>query len=148
MNMKTRNVEATIPMGIAAGVFASLIATIVSAIIGAIAVDKQILAEDSIGYFAVAILILSAGVGARTAMRKLKRKKMQMCVITGLCYYAVLLAMTGLFFGGHYESMGITAFSVLLGVGLVALLGSRGAKASFGHHKKSSLVKLYKKQGV
>lgn len=145
MLKKSRNVETTIPLGIGFGVAACLIVTVLGAIIGATLVDKQVVAEQGIGYVALVILVFSAATGAWTAMHKLKRKKMQMCLLTGLCYYGILLAITGILFGGRYESMGITALAVLAGAGVVALLGSRGERSSTGHHKKSALVKLYKK---
>lgn len=106
-----------------AGVFAWLIAA-------------ERLAESSIGYCAMAIVLLSAALGAAVAVGRIKRRRVYVCAISGLIYYGVLLGMTALFFGGQYQGMGVTALLVLAGCGSVALLGLRGEKTSRRRKRK------------
>jgi hypothetical protein len=55
-------------------------------------------------------------------------------LISGGIYYLMLLAMTILFFGGHFRGMGVTALMVACG-SILAILGGfskgRGGKRSY-----------------
>ena len=61
---------------------------------------------------------------------------MQMCLLTGVCYYLALLAMTALFFGGQYSALGVTALAVLAGSGGAALLSILTEKSKNNHGRK------------
>ena len=80
------------------------------------------------GYGIILTLLLSTIIGAWISVGRIQRLRMQMCMLSGLCYYLTLLAMTALFFGGQYSGVGITALVVVGGCGTVAILGLGGGK--------------------
>ena len=78
------------------------------------------------------ILVLSALCGALMARSKIKRLRLQVCLISGGIYYLMLLGMTMLLFGGRFQGMGVTALMVACGSILAILVGlpkDRGGKS-------------------
>ena len=97
-------------------------------------VDRGTMPLDGIGYGAMGILVVSALSGALTAWSKIKRLRMQVCLLSGGIYYLALLGMTMLFFGGQFRGMGVTALMVACG-SVLAILGGfskgRGGKPRY-----------------
>lgn len=138
--MKTmfkRNTASSLPVGIGIGLLVSLVITMIGAALTAYMVDKQIIPQDALGYGCVVTLLMSACCGALVSVKRVKRLRMQVCMISGACYYIMLLGITALFFGGQYEGMGITALVVLGGALAVAIAGMRGGKTRKFAFKKS-----------
>ncbi len=81
------------------------------------------MAESAIGYGAMGTLALASLCGALTAIWRIKRRYLVMCLCSGLCYFVCLLCCTALFFGGQYAGMGVTAL-VVLGGSLCAALST------------------------
>lgn len=135
-NHKVTGTSSSIPEGITLGVVAALLLSLIGAVVTAYLINGEIVKQDSVGTAALIILVLAAAGGAVLAMWRIKRLRMQICLLTGLCYYLTLLAMTALFFGGQYQGMGVAALAVLAGSGLVALLGMREKKIGKLKHKK------------
>lgn len=115
LNKKVTGKASSIPGGLFAGAVVSLVSTLVLAMVTAWLVHTEILREASIGYCVIGILLLSAICGTWIANRKIKRQKLLVCLMSGVIYYAILLSMTALFFGGQYTGMGVTALVVLSG---------------------------------
>ena len=123
VNQKVTGTAMSIPAGLALGVLVSLgITAAASALAGWMILGGR-LPENSVGYCAMAILLLSSAAGAAVAMCKIRRLRFQMGMASGLLYYGCLLLMTALFFGGQYRGMGVTALMVFCGCTLVILLG-------------------------
>lgn len=127
--MFKRNTASSLPVGVAIGLLANLLITLVGAAFTAYLVDKQIIPQSAIGYGCVITLLLSACLGALVSVKRVKRLRMQVCLISGACYYIMLLGINALFFGGQYEGMGITALVVLGGCLAVAITGMSGGKS-------------------
>ena len=125
-NQKRTGTAMSIPAGLALGGAVSLALTLAfSAVIALLAV-KGIISESSIGYGVMLLLLISATLGTATANAKIKRRKLMISGLSGLIYYAILLAITALFFGGQYKGMGVTALMILAGSGLQLLTGQQG----------------------
>lgn len=88
-------------------------------------VDSETIPWENIGYGVMVLLLLASFLGALTAYGKIKRQRLMVCLMTGGGYFAVLLAMTALFFGGQYDSVGVTFLLILAGSGTAGLLGLR-----------------------
>ena len=71
------------------------------------------------------LLIVSSFAGAMIAFSRIKRQRMLVCIVSGVIYFAMLMSVTALFFGGQYSAVGTTALLVLAGSGTAALLGLR-----------------------
>lgn len=137
-NQKVTGTAGTLPAGVVLGLMLSLGVTLAGAAVTAWLLSAERIGEGGTGYCALVILVLSSALGAWLAMARIRRLRMQVCLLTGLCYYLLLLAMTALLFGGQYEGMGITALAVLGGSGSVAVLGAQTGKHGKGYHRKSA----------
>ena len=128
----------SMPAGLTFGAAVSLGITIIVSIIIAKMVDTGTMEEAGIGYGAMVILLVSSISGAFVSTGMIKRQKLIVCVLSGVIYYLTLLSITGLFFGGQYNGMGITALLVAGGCTSVILLGmrqGRGRKKAVGKWK-------------
>ena len=132
---KSTGLAATIPGGVGLGTALSLVITVIGACVSAFLIHKEFVNENAVGYCSLVTLLLASGMGAVLAMNRTKRMRMQVCLLTGACYFLSLLCITALFFGGEYTGIGVTALSVLGGSGAVALMSIR-QKKSRGHGRK------------
>jgi len=135
VKQKSGGRASAVPGGIALGVSAALVITILGAVILTALVAGERIALDAFGYGVMVVQFLSALVGAVIAMLKIKHRKMQVCLLTGLAYYLVLLAMNALFFGGQYEGAITSALLILLGSGVAAIVGTRERNTAKRRHK-------------
>ncbi len=126
LSFAKKNTASSIPSGIAWGLVLSLIMTLVGVVVTAILLDKEWIKEEAVGYGAVITLMISTCAGAIMAAKRIKRLRMQMCLLSGGVYYVSLLIVTALFFGGQYEGMGVTALVVLGCAVATGFLGANG----------------------
>lgn len=133
---KSSGNASSMPGGIAVGTAASVMITFLGSVITAYLIERETIQEDGVGYAAVIILILASITGCLVAAKRIKHQRMLVCMICGVCYFAVLLASTALVFGGQYAGVGATAITVLGSSFAVALLGLRNGKGSIMKHKK------------
>lgn len=123
-----QNTSSSIPAGIGIGLLVSIVITLAGSALTAYLIHGESVPEEGMGYGILLTLLLSAIAGAWISVGRIQRLRMQMCMLSGLCYYLTLLSMTALFFGGQYSGMGVTALVVLGGCGTVAILGTIGGK--------------------
>ena len=118
----------SVPVGIAWGTGAAMILTTFLSISAAWLIHKGIAEQNTVGYFAMGILLISSLCGAAVAKEKVKNKRMLVTGLTGLCYFVCLLSATAVFFGGQYTGMGVTGLLILAGSGTAALAGKNGSR--------------------
>lgn len=126
VNQKPTGRAASMPAGLVFGAVVSLGITLVCAAVLAKLVDMERLAWENIGYGIMVLLLLASFSGAMAAFAKIKRQRMLVCAVSGVVYFGILLSITALFFGGQYDSVGVTAALVLAGSIAAGLLGLRG----------------------
>ena len=126
----------TIAGGVGVGVLLSVTLTVVGSAILAGIINGEIIKENGLGYGAIVILLISSIVGALAAWKCVRHRRLLVCSLTGAGYYAALLGLTGLFFGGQYHGMGVTALVVLAGTGCTMLLGLKSKKTGNYSFKK------------
>lgn len=114
-----------IPAGLGLGILISLVITLAGAAVTAWLMTTEAMGEESTGYAAMIILALASGAGALSAVHLIKRLRLQMCLLSGACYYLTLLAMTALLFGGQYQGMGVSAIVILAVCALIAFIPSK-----------------------
>lgn len=117
-------VAAGVLLGTSAGVMFSMILS------GALAwiISAEHLAQESIGYGVMVILLASSAVGSLAGVNKSGQKRLVTAALTGGCYYLVMVVMNILFFEGRFDGMGETALVVMAGSGLVILAGLKGER--------------------
>ena len=135
MRMRGLNGRATsVPIGIAWAALAELVSTGIMIIILALTVDRQMVPETGVGYGVMLILAASSFLGGKTAIQKIKRQRMLMCMLAGVTYFGMLMLSTALFFGGQYQAVPETLLLVLGGSVLAAITGIREKRG--GKRKK------------
>lgn len=126
VNQKPTGRAMSMPAGLVFGAFISLGVTLLTAAVLAKLVDMERLAWENIGYGIMVLLLLASFSGAMAAYAKIKRQRLLVCAISGAVYFGILLSITALFFGGQFDSVGVTAALVLAGSIAAGLLGLRG----------------------
>lgn len=116
---------ASMPGGLAVGGGVSLGVTLLLSAVLAWLLHRESMAMENIGYGILAMLLLASFLGAETAFGQIRRQRLLVCGLSGLIYFALLLSITALFFGGQYSGVGVTALLILAGSGAAALLGLR-----------------------
>lgn len=131
VNRKTTGTALSMPAGLGMGTLISAGITLLGAMVVAWLVSRETIPESSVGYGTIVILLLSSILGSWAAVKKVKRQRLVVSLLTGLCYFLLLLACTALFFGGQYSGIGVTAIVILASSAAVGLMGLKGE----GGHK-------------
>ena len=137
VNRKVTGKTMSMPAGLAAGAAVSQGETLLFAGVLAKLVDSERMAMENIGYGIMLLLLTASFLGALVSFGKIRRQRMLVCGVSGLIYFAMLLSITALFFGGQYSAVGVTALLVLAGSAAAALLGLR--QNGGGKRKKMKL---------
>lgn len=140
LNQKVTGTASTIPAGIALAAMVSLGITGILSALTAWVILSGVFPEESVGYCAMGILLLSAAAGAAVAVGRIKRRRFQMALLSGGVYFACLLAITALFFGGIYDGIGVTGLMILCGCGLVILLVPSGRNRAGCRRRKKKVL--------
>lgn len=133
-NKKVTGKASSIPGGLASGGIVSIAITVAGAMGAAWLIGNEKLQENQIGYCSMFILLASSFLGAKTAAAKIKHRILYMSILSGVIYYAVLLAITAIFFGGQYQAMGVTGLLVLAGSACGALISPKGKRGGRKQH--------------
>lgn len=112
---------ASLPSALAAGAAVSMLVTVIISTLGAWMITSGILPQEQIGYCAIAALLAATILGSITAMKRVKRKRIDVCLLNGGIYYCLLIAITIVFFDGGFQGMGVTFAVVMIG-SLITLL--------------------------
>ena len=111
-NRKVTGRAVSIPAGIGLGILISVGITFLMSAVLAWMIARETLAESSIGYGVILILLSSTAIGCWICVLKTKRRRMLVSLAVGAGYFIMLLMCTAFFFGGQYQGMGVTALVV------------------------------------
>lgn len=135
--MKGKGKTMSMAGGLALGALVSLAVTLAGTGVLAYLVNGEHLDMENIGYGILVMLLLGSFLGAQTAFRRIRRRRLLVCLAAGGVYLGILLGMTALFFGGQYSGVGTTALLILAGSMVAALLGKERGRG--GKHRKIKL---------
>ena len=130
MNRRSAETSMSMPAGIGIGGIWSLAITILLSAITAKLIEMETVSQKNAGFFVIVILLASSITGALQAFRKIKARRMMVCLISGLVYFCVLLSMTALLFEGQYQGVGVTGLVILCGSCCAGLMGLHEKKHS------------------
>lgn len=128
VDRKVTGTASSMPAGLLTGWGIGIGITLLGAAVCAHLISKETIAGEGIGYCSMVIVLLASIAGAAISAAKIKRRRLQVCLMSGGVYFATLLAGTALFFGGQYQGMGVTGLLVLAGCGTVILMGLNNGK--------------------
>ena len=112
----------SVPVGLtlAAAVSMSVTALISGGIAYFLSAEKMTWIQA--GYWIMGMLFAASFLGGKSAYAAIRRQRLAVSALSGLVYWALLLSITALFFGGNYEAVGETAGIILAGTGCAGLL--------------------------
>lgn len=137
---KRGNITRTMPGAIGLGLCIGITLLLVGCAVLAWLVISEKVDMNSIGFGNGIILILSSGIGAWLAAALAGSKRLQVIGIFAAVFFAVLLSMTALLFGGQYSGILVNGTCILAGAGGVLLLGKLPKKAKVSRRK----IKAYR----
>lgn len=138
MNGKRNGRASSIPAGLVYGTGISVgITLIMSAAFGKL-MDCEKLTWEQTGYGVLCMLLVSSFTGAVISCKRIRRQKLLVCGMSGISYFAVLICVTALFFGGQYEAVGVTAGLIAAGCAVAALWEAPRSRGGKGRNKKYS----------
>ena len=126
----------SIPAGLAAGAAVSILMTLLICLIGGWMIGSELISQQQIGYCSIVALLTSAILGSLTAWKKIRRKRLLVCMVSGLAYFVILAIITLIFFDGGYQGMGVTLITILVGAAVSVLLTDRPVKSKTGKRRK------------
>ena len=138
--VKKRSIKesaSSIPGGIGVGLIISVLTMVLGSVISAYLIHKEIIMQESMGIAVYAVLAVSSAAGALAAVYRVKRMRLQLCLLTGGSYFLLLLSMTALFLGGQYEGVLSAGLTILVGSGVVAILNVLPVKRGKPFKRKS-----------
>lgn len=126
VNQKVTGKTTSVAGGLAMGWGVSALITLLGVMLIAYLLNGEKIQLDSIGYGSIAVLLLSSIAGAGLAFRFIRRRRMLVCMLSGMIYFLSLVALTALFFGGQYDGIWVTGLVILGGSLAVGLMGLKG----------------------
>lgn len=135
-NKKVFGKAGSVPKGIGLGLTTAMVLTVIFAIVMTQLILTEKAGEASLGYAAIFVLPCISAVSALVAVAIIKRRRMQVCLLSGVAYFLALGLVNVLAFGGQFEGVGVTLLLILAGVLFVGVLGLKGEKR--GHRKHRS----------
>ena len=130
----------SIPAGLAAGAAVSLLMTFAICLLGGWMIGSELISQQAIGYCSIVALLASVIFGSITAWKKIRRKRLLVCVASAVVYFMILTLITLLFFDGGYKGMGVTFITVLMGAAVSVLVTDRPKKSKSGKRR----MKIYR----
>lgn len=120
--------QASVPGSIALGTAISMGVSLLGAGLAGYLLNRQTMGEGSIPAAALVITALASALGSWLAAARAKRMRVQVCLLTGLVYFLILLSMTALFFDGRYQGLAVGAGVILAGSAMPCLAMLKGKK--------------------
>ena len=138
VQQKATGRASSIPAGLAMGAAVSILTTAVICLIGGWMIGSEMISQEQIGYCSLTALLASAVMGSTAAWKRIKRKRLMVCLTSGGIYFLILAGITIVFFDGRFEGLGVTFLTILVGVVIPVLLTNRDAKGRTGKWRKKT----------
>ena len=139
VNRKSTGTAKSMPAGLALGWAVSIgITAAACALLSAFILSGKT-GWGTMGYGAMAILLLSSYAGAAVSCKLIQHRKLLVCSLSGAIYLLSLAAMTALLFGGEFGPIWITGLLVAGGTAAAALVHCAEKKDNGRRRKKRRL---------
>ena len=135
VNRKVTGRARSVPNGLLLGGLTSLSITLLMTAGLTTVIEKEMLEQSNIGYGVMVMLLVASFLGAIVSSRTIKHRNLAMCLLSGVVYVVILMAITALFFGGQYQAVGVTSFLIFGGSAAAGLLEVKKGRER-GRNKK------------
>ena len=117
-----------IPGGLAVGAVASMAITLGGAAIIAALLASEKIGEGATQSLSMIIQALAAIAGALCSYGITRKMRLQVCLLSGVCYFLILLGMTALLFEGQYGGVWLSGLLILAGSAVVAFFPTNNTR--------------------
>ena len=135
INHKKRRTASSLPAGLVIGLLSGVLASVMLTAIFAYFIAMEKLAQESIGWCAMAVLFTGSCVSAWVSAKKVQSRTAMVCALGSGIYFLTMVGITALFFGGIYDGVGVSA--VLIAVGCAAAFCLKKLKIPSNRVKKT-----------
>ena len=136
MTRKASGRAMTMPGGLVMGLVVSMVLTLSISLLLAKLVLTETMNIEGLGYGILILLLVASFTGAVTAHNQVKHRRVLVCMLSGVVYFAALLGITALFFGGQYTGIGVTGLLILGGSGAAAVMTTGKGSAAKSKKRK------------
>ena len=105
----------SMPLGLSIGLLYSILVLAAGIAVSAKLIESEIMEQAHMGYGILVTLMASAWIGAMAASHKIKRRRLAVCMLSGILLLGTLLAANALLFGGNYRGVGESGMLILCG---------------------------------
>ena len=116
-----QNREGNLAVSVVIGMGISVAVSLLGAIVITVLTMNEMIADQTIDYCVLALILIASIVGNLVSMLLEKRKLMIISIATSIAFALVLLAITAMFFEGQYHGVAATLL-VIIGGGISSML--------------------------
>ncbi len=113
----------SIPASLLIGATLGLLVSIGGVLLLAWLINTERIGQGAVDNGVLVILLVGSAISAAISSTVVKEKRLLICILSGLCYFLMLMAITALFFGGQYSGLAVSGLVILAGSICVCLLG-------------------------
>lgn len=121
MKLKTGK-SVSIPKGLGLSLAGNVIITAITITILASLLNNTVITWEETGYWIMGMLLVASFVGSKLAIMTIKTQRYLIGLMSGILFWAFLLCITALFFGGQYCSIPETGVLIISGSITAALI--------------------------
>ena len=112
----------SVPAGLSLSLTGNVIITAITTTILAKLLNNMMITWEETGYWIMVMLLIASFVGSKLAIITIKSQRYLIGLMSGVLFWAFLLCITALFFGGQYCSIPETGVLILSGSITAALV--------------------------
>ena len=121
--MKTKQGRAvSVPVGLGISLSITATLTIIATAIIAIMINNETIQWTGVGFWIMAVLLVVSFLGGKAAIYAIKTQRVLVSFMSGGLYWAFLLCIAALLFGGNYGSVWETGALITAGSVTAALI--------------------------
>lgn len=123
---KATGKAASFPAGLATGAAVSVTVMLASIAVLTTLISKEMLQWEKVGYGIMLLLIISSWAGASVSCYRIKHQLLLVAALSGVLFFAILIGITALFFGGQFHAVGVTGLLTVGSAVAAGLISARG----------------------
>lgn len=128
IHKRVSGTSSTMAVGVILGVVIGLAILLVLSLTLTWLIYSEKIPVSALGYGSMAVIFVSALVGALVAIKRVKRRKLMVAALSGAGMVLTLFCVNALLLGGNYQGGLVTVGLIALGSVLPALIGGKGRK--------------------
>lgn len=139
MSKKMKGTALSFPAGVVVGAVIGLVCIVLMLSLLSALILRGSVRGESVGYYIMAVLLLSTMLASWVGVRMVKRRRLLVCTTTATLIFAALALCNIMLFGGLFTGIITAVLTIASGAMLIAVSGKRvGWKRKFSAGKYHS----------